>query len=215
MQRVFPRHFCGVPQYEYLMSVSTPSAILKWFFKGVSMASFLMWYLGFVGVTGCSVVTAAPTHCCHLRLPVQLWTAQSQPVWATPETHWPTQPLTRWPLTGSLCWPSSSPACWPRPACGSSPSSYWPCSNRWAMPSELLHKFLDPWTFHQSTKCSCVPTESLPDRHQHPAGRPGLLHVPAEVPAAGLLHADDPPCPVPSGRSHGWGECWQLVDGKQ
>lgn len=49
----------------------------------------------------------------------------------------------------------------------------------------------------------CVPTESLPDRHQHPAGRPGLLHVPAEVPAAGLLHADDPPCPVPSGQPHG------------
>lgn len=59
-----------------------------------------------------------------------------------------------------------------------------------------------PRPFHQSTKCSSVPTESLPDRHQHPAGRPGLLHVPAEVPAAGLLHADDPPCPLPSGRSH-------------
>lgn len=48
--------------------------------------------------------------------------------------------------------------------------------------------------------------ESLQDRNQHQAGWPGVLHVSAEVPATGLRHADDPPCPVPRRRSNWWGE---------
>lgn len=60
--------------------------------------------------------------------------------------------------------------------------------------------------------------EVLQDRHQHQAGWPGVRHVSAEVPAAGLCHADDPPCALPCRRPQRWGQrggrvSSQLVEG--
>lgn len=48
--------------------------------------------------------------------------------------------------------------------------------------------------------------EVFQDRHQHQAGWPGVLHVSAEVPAASLFHADDPPVSLPCWWPHWWGE---------
>lgn len=131
-----------------------------------------------------------------------------------PETPWPTLLSTLWVHSDRMFWPSSSLACCPQPASDSSHSSYLPFLNRspayyskfTRLPTWAITVIVLETTLFWSSFLSIHSTEVLQDRDQHPAGWPGVLHVSAEVPAASLFHAADPPISLPCWRSHWWGE---------
>lgn len=228
MQKVFLWHFCGVLLYGYIRKANLwECQHLYPHWRGVSITtSFLLWYLVFLWNYSGNLLKHS---CCKMLCPLLLVTAVTCASLSScgPLSHSQSQRRQRRvdqrshrfaDLLPAVC--VDHPAA--RPAGPGLPAALPPLHTGPAQTGGQLRlssctksstpKPFISWLF----ECFCVPTESLPDRHQHPAGWPGLFHVSAEVPAAGLLHADDPSCPVPSGRPHGWGKTlphggWEAV----